>query len=205
MIKHILSLFILVAILNSCKKDISDPDPIEITVVADNISLLLTANNSVRELYADFTYEGIKYDVHIGRVNPGNENGVVTIENINMISPNSTLSKFLTYSLLVSKPTIPNTISLSISSFIFVYGVGLTGSTGNPLPSDVKNFNKINLQFGSNTEFYIQGWNETFPDNYISKLPEVTDIVQKAAAFINDSDSTVAGNQALPVVISVSK
>jgi len=179
------TIFVFLFLTNlSCKKSDSKPDPIAITVVADKVYLNLGPSDNFNGLGASFTYKGTVYNVSVGGTGFSTGNGSAVIADTNMIATTSTLSGSNS-SIIVENPTVPNTIVLSMDSFIFVYGVGLIGSTGNALPSDVNDFNKITLQVDATTRFYVSGYADTFSDKYVNDLPALSGLVNNAAKFVN--------------------
>lgn len=199
-----------VLVFTRCKKD-GDPDPIEITVVPELVSFELHPNRYLDNIVCRFTYNGIPYYFQAERP-PGSEiNGFAEIANEEVIPAGSTLTKLDPETIQVTNPSISNTISLTIDGeFIFVYGCGLTGGGGGPLPCDVKDFRKINLQITPATKFHVWGNSAFFrpagfADTYISNLPGLAALIKKGVQNYNDGDRSATGSQPLRLRVRGSK
>lgn len=196
----------MLVLFTSCSKDNKVVDPIEISVVAESISLEAHPDRFLDNIYVVFNYNNTRYSFTARRGQGVKDNGFASIGNVNMIPSGSTLTQSTPQSLAVSSSALSNNLTLTINGdFIDVYGCGLTGGGGSTLPCDVKEFNKINIQIQPSTKLYVQGNSiffppSGFPDKYISDLPGLTTLVKKGMEAFN-----LSGTQPLALEIWGSK
>jgi len=180
-------------------------NPIEITVDATGFTIILSEGRKADELSVAFTYNNARYSFRARRpILTGDDNGIATISNTNMVSANSALSKE-DVAIKVSQPTIPNTITFEITGAFFTgndFMCGTVGPTGNKMPCNSKEFKKINIRITPQTEFYVQAelWKD-FSAKYASDLPALMSLVSKGAGIFNDYDPDTPGNQPFSVQI----
>ena len=171
----------------ACKKsnDTTSSQPVSVTATATALEFT-TLPSSIEANSAEgvFNYNGAEKHVIINRVStPSSVNGSVLISNVDIVSASSTfIATSGGMSAGIINATTPNTVTITLN--------------GNPT------FSKITLQFDAATKFYFSG-QAAYAGYNSSNIGIFKTNVQKVAGQYNDYDAVTAGDQSLPVRITV--
>lgn len=179
-------------LFSGCSKKGSTPkDPIAITVKATGVEFTSSPFSiSANTAAISFEYNGSRKVVSFNRVDAGVQNGSVRISNTDIVSPACVfIPGGSSESIGTSNPTMPNEIVVTIDHFTEVY-------------EGIKDFNKLTLQFDANTKFYLGG-QAVFSTYDASTLNTFRANVQTIAGMYNDYQSSIAGDQPLPLRVYV--
>ncbi len=166
-----------------CKKSKDKKPPQAITVTAKKFQMTLAPNSiEANTATAIFDYNGVEMHVGINRVDESNQDGIMRINNTDIVGSNSSyISVNSVETVGIKNTTTPNSIALTLN--------------------DDEQFSKITLQFDANTEFYFS--DQPNRAAYLADMTLLRTNVTKVAAMYNDYQLSVAGDQSLPVVIYV--